>query len=413
MSFPRANHVLTETSSVRTGLEVLLTTQKSKLEGRRIGLIANQTAVDGQLVHAIERLRGLPGVDLVRLFGPEHGVRGDAQDMIAVGHGTDRTSGLPVVSLYGHEEVSLKPRREDLRGLDLLIFDIQDIGSRYYTFIYTMAYCMEAAGEAGIPILVCDRPNPIGGKYLEGNILEMEHRSFVGRYPLPVRHGMTAGELALYFRDACGVACDLTVIPVEGWRRDDFYEVTGLPWVQPSPNMPTVETALVYPGMCLVEGTNLSEGRGTTRPFHLCGAPWLDANKLADALNAEALPGVRWRPTWFTPMFHKHKGELCGGAEPHIYDWNTFLPFLSGIALLKHARALAPHRFQWRTDAYEFVRDRLAIDLLAGNSRLRLQLEADASLAEIASAWKDELSGFLKVREQFLLYPGARRKVGF
>lgn len=413
MSFPRAHHILTETAGVRSGLEVLLTTQKSLLEGQRVGLIVNQTAIDGSLVHAIERFRQLSGVTLVRLFGPEHGVRGDAQDMIAVGHSTDRHSGVPEVSLYGHEESSLKPRPDDLRGVDLLVFDVQDIGSRYYTFIYTMAYCMEAAGEAGIPILVCDRPNPITGKYLEGNILNMDYRSFVGRYPLPVRHGMTAGELALYFRDECGVACDLTVIPLEGWRRDAYYEQTGLPWVQPSPNMPTVDTALVYPGMCLVEGTNLSEGRGTTRPFHLCGAPWINPHVLADALNEEALPGVRWRPTYFTPMFHKHKGELCGGAEPHIFDREAFLPFLSGVALLKHARSQDPQRFQWRTDAYEFVRDRLAIDLLAGSDRLRQQLESGAPLAEIAGAWDDELSTFMKVREQYLLYPGARRKVGF
>lgn len=400
-------------NDVTSGLEVLLTEQKHLIAGKRIGLIVNQTSIDRDTVHSIDRIRADPALKLVRLFGPEHGVRGDAQDMISVGDAIDARSGASVVSLYGHEESSLAPKAKDLEGLDVLVFDIQDIGSRYYTFIYTMAYCMEAAGKAGIPFIVCDRPNPIGGVYLEGNVLDMAFRSFVGRYPLPVRHGMTAGELAHFFLKHCDVACDLTVVAMQGWQRGDWYEQTGLPWVQPSPNMPTVECALVYPGGCLVEGTNLSEGRGTTRPFHLCGAPWIDPYALADALNAEALPGVRWRPTYFTPMFHKHKGQTCGGAEPHITDREQFLPLLSGIALIKHCRNQDPDRFAWRTEVYEFVKEQLAFDLLAGTARLRQQIEDNASLQEITSGWGEQLASFSKLRDDCLLYGMDRRRVGF
>ncbi|MFM7203774.1 MAG: exo-beta-N-acetylmuramidase NamZ domain-containing protein [Myxococcota bacterium] len=402
-----------EGGGVVTGLERLLTEQKSLIVGKRVGLIVNQTAINGQTVHAIDLFMQDPELRLTRLFGPEHGVRGDAQDMIAVGDEKDPRSGVQVVSLYGPEETSLKPKPSDLEGLDVLVFDIQDIGSRYYTFVYTMAYCMEAAGEAGIPIIVCDRPNPIGGAQVEGNIVDMAFRSFVGRYSIPARHGMTAGELALFFRDHAGVACDLTVVTMKGWLRGDYFHHTLLPWVQPSPNMPTVETALVYPGMCLVEGTNLSEGRGTTRPFHLCGAPWVDPYALADALNAEGLPGVRWRPTYFTPMFHKHARQLCGGAEPHIYNPSTFKPFLSGLALLKHVRRLYPTQFQWRTEVYEYVKDRLAIDLLLGNGHLRQQLEDQASLAELEKGWTQELTEFMPKRASCLLYGVERRRVGF
>lgn len=398
---------------VTTGLERLLNEERHLIAGKRIGLIVNQTSVDRDVVHSIERMMGFPDVKLVRLFGPEHGVRGDAQDMITVDDGIDRHSGVPMVSLYGHEEHSLRPQRSQLEDLDVLVFDIQDIGSRYYTFIYTMAYCMEAAGEAGIPIIVCDRPNPITGCFLEGNVLDMTYRSFVGRYPLPIRHGMTAGELALFFRDHCGVACELTVLSMTGWMRGDWYEETGLPWVQPSPNMPTVETALVYPGGCLVEGTNLSEGRGTTRPFHLCGAPWVNPHTLAEALNDEQLPGVRWRPVYFTPMFHKHKGQQCGGAEPHVYDRDAFLPLLSGVALLKHIRRQDKDKFQWRTERYEYVSDRLAIDLLGGNTVLRQQLEDDASLSEIEAVWRPQLEAFMGVRSQFLLYGSGGKRAGF
>lgn len=398
---------------VQSGLERLLTEERHRIVGKRVGLVVNQTSVDSNVVHSIERFMQDPELTLVRLFGPEHGVRGDAQDMIIVEDGVDKHSGISMVSLYGHEEHSLRPTREQLKDVDVLVFDIQDIGSRYYTFIYTMAYCMEAAGEAGIPIIVCDRPNPITGCFLEGNVLDMTYRSFVGRYPLPVRHGMTPGELALFFRDECGVACDVTVIQLTGWSRGDWFEDTGLPWVQPSPNMPTVETALVYPGGCLVEGTNLSEGRGTTRPFHLCGAPWVNPHALAERLNDEKLPGVLWRPVYFTPMFHKFKGEQCGGAEPYVYDRDAFLPLLSGVALIKHIRRQDVDRFKWRTERYEYVSDRLAIDLLGGNTVLREQIECDASLAEIEAIWRPQVESFMKQRRKYLLYGNPEKKVGF
>ncbi len=389
---------------MRTGLDLLLTDLKALVAGKAVGLVVNQTAVDANLVHAIDRFLADPDLNPVRLFGPEHGVRGDAQDMITVEDQRDARSGLPVVSLYGQEEGSLRPTPASLQDLQVLVFDIQDIGSRYYTFIYTMAYCMEAAGQAGIPIVVCDRPNPITGTPREGNVLDMAFRSFVGRYPLPIRHGMTAGELALFFREHCGVLCDLKVVPMEGWSRDQWFDQTGLPWVQPSPNMPTVDTALVYPGMCLIEGTNVSEGRGTTRPFHLIGAPWIDGHALADALNTLALPGVRWRPTAFTPMFQKFQRQQCGGVELHVIDRNHFKPVLSGVALLQALHRLYPDDFRWRTERYEYVSDTLAIDLLGGGQVLRQQVEAQVPLAVIEAFWESELRGFRHLSDHCLLY---------
>ncbi len=389
---------------MRTGIEILFSEKRKHLEGRRIGLIVNPTSVNARLEFTVDLWAADPALRLVRLFGPEHGVRGDLQDMVAVEDQVDARTGLPVVSLYGEDETSLKPAPEHLEDLDVLVFDIQDIGTRYYTFVYTLAHCMEAAGEADIPLIVCDRPNPITGTRVEGNLLDPAFSSFVGRYPLPIRHGMTVGELARYFQAHCGVACDLVVIEMEGWRRTMWYDETGLPWVQPSPNMPTLETALLYPGMCLVEGTNVSEGRGTTRPFHLVGAPWVDPHALAHALNAEDLPGVRWRPAWFTPMFHKHAGTRCAGVETHVMDRDVFKPVLAGLALLKHLRRLHPDTFRWRTDPYEFVSDRLAIDLLGGGPGIRQGVELDIPLEDFEATWAPDLEPFLEHRSGCLLY---------
>jgi len=392
---------------VRTGLDRLVregATAAGLSRGTRIGLIAHPASVDARARHAADLLAAHADFRLVRLFGPEHGIRGEAQDMEAVAESVDGATGLPVVSLYGDTEASLRPSPAHLADLDALVHDLQDVGSRYYTFVYTLAYAMEAAAEAGLPVVVLDRPNPIGGLAVEGPVLEPAFRSFVGRYPIPVRHGLTTGELGVLFRDAFGVRCDLRVVPMEGWRRGAHFEETGLPWVAPSPNMPTPETARVYPGGCLVEGTNLSEARGTTRPFELTGAPWLDGAALARALTAEELPGVLFRAASFRPEFQKHAKLLCEGVQVHVKDREAFRPFATYLALLGGARRQDPKAFDWRRDAYEFVRDRLAIDLLLGKAGLREMLEAGAGIAEMEASWAEELAAFASSRARVLLY---------
>jgi uncharacterized protein YbbC (DUF1343 family) len=365
--------------------------------------------VDAGGRHLVDRLLRDGRFRVARLFGPEHGIRGEAQDMEAVGEPTDGASGLPVVSLYGSTEASLKPDPSHLRGLDAIVYDLQDVGTRYYTFAVTLSYLMEAARDAGIPVVVLDRPNPIGGLAVEGPILEPAYASFVGRFPIPVRHGLTTGELALMMRDAFGVGGDVRVVRMSGWSRRLQFEDTGLAWVLPSPNMPTPDTARVYPGGCLVEGTNLSEGRGTTRPFELIGAPWLDpaacAEALGQAADQEGLDGVLFRGTTFRPMFGKHAGRSCGGVQVHLTDRERAKPFAVYVVLLREARKLAPDLFDWRREPYEFVADRLAIDLLLGRADLRPMIEAGAAVAEMESVWADGLARYLELRRRFLIYP--------
>ncbi len=371
-----------------------------------MGLVCNPTAVDARLRHAADLLHALPGVRLGALFGPEHGVRGDAQYMAAVSGERDRRTGLPVHSLYGATMASLAPTPAQLRGLDLLCFDIQDVGSRYYTYQATMLLCMEAAARARLGFVVLDRPNPIGGVAVEGPALRAGFESFCGLHDLAPRHGLTVGELALLFREERGLDLELTVVSCDGWRRAQGARQAGLPWVSPSPNMPTPETALVYPGMCLLEGTNLSEGRGTTRPFELFGAPWLDAHRLAADLMAERLPGVAFRPASFVPTWDKHAGVRCHGVELHVRDAEAFRPFRTGVACVLHARAQAPRLFRWRTEPYEFVEDVPAFDLLCGSARQRRAIEAGATPRELARAWGPEERAFRRRRAPFLCYPG-------
>ncbi len=394
--------------SVLPGLEVLIDEEPWRIQGKRIGLVTNQSAVTRDLSHAVKLLLAGRGWKLAALFGPEHGIWGEAQDMAHVDHSTDPLTGLPVYSLYGKNESDLAPRREVLRGLDALVIDLQDIGSRYYTFIYTMAICMREAAPLGVQVIVLDRPNPIDGVHLEGNIREDQYSSFVGMFPLPARHGMTAGELARWFKryyaDVHKIECDLVVVPMKGWRRGMWWGDTELPWVIPSPNMPTVYTAAVYPGMCLVEGTNLSEGRGTTHPFEFFGAPWLDSFRLAEQLNRLGLPGVRFRPHFFTPTFHKHAGKVCGGVELHVTNRGTFEPYRTGLWCVKVARDMNPDEFKWRTETYEFVSDRLAIDLLAGSSKYRELVEAGGNVDEWVAQWEEPLREFARFRDEFLLY---------
>lgn len=391
---------------VITGLERVLSDRAEVLAGKRIGLIANPTTVDPRLRHGIDLLAAHPRVTLAALFGPEHGLRGDAQDMIAVDTSRDQRTGLPVHSLYGTDEGSLTPTLEMLDGLDALVFDIQDVGARYYTYVWTMVYAMRACARAGIEMIVLDRPNPLGGVHVEGGAVELACRSFVGPLSVPNRHGLTAGEIARFARDEEGLDLALTVVPMIGWQRRMFFEDTGLPWVMPSPNMPTRDTALVYPGMCLIEGTELSEARGTTRPFELAGAPFIDGHALAEALNGDGdgLPGVIARPHVFTPMFQKWAHTPCGGVQLHVTDREAFRPYLTGVAFVRAVRALWPERFAWRRKAYEFVAEVPAIDLLAGSPALRQGVEAGASLADLARTWSQAEAAFCARRAAWLLY---------
>ncbi len=395
----------TRSTAVATGLDVLVEERFRPLRGLRLGLVCNPTSVDRRLRHAADLLAAAPGVELATLFGPEHGVRGDVQYMAAVGDERDRRTGLPVHSLYGETRESLAPAPAQLAGLDALVFDIQDVGARYYTYQATMMLCMEAAARAGLRFFVLDRPNPIGGVAVEGPSLRPGFESFCGLHDLAPRHGMTVGELAELFRAERGLdRLELTVVGCRGWRRAAPFRETALPWVFPSPNMPTPETALVYPGMCLLEGTNLSEGRGTARPFEVFGAPWLDPDRLVAALAAERLPGVRFRPVSFVPTFDKHRGERCQGAELFVFDREAFRPFLAGLACVAAARALAPSEFRWRTEPYEFVEGVLAFDLLCGSSREREGVERGARPRELARAWAPEERAFARRRKRYLRY---------
>jgi len=391
--------------TVQTGLARLATEGSPLLAGRRIGLLCNPTAVDDDLVHAIELLQRHVDVELVALFGPEHGVRGDAQDMISVDRARDARSGLPVHSLYGATEASLSPTAEMLDGIDVMVYDVQDVGSRYYTFVWTMVLAMRACATAGKGFCVLDRPNPLGGVEVEGSAIAPGFESFVGLVSCPNRHGLTAGEIARWRHKVENLDLELAVIGMRGWQRDMLFEHTGLPWVMPSPNMPTRDTAMVYPGMCLVEGTELSEARGTTRPFELAGAPHLDGERLAEDLAAMNLPGARFRPVVYTPMFHKHAKTPCGGIQIHVTNPETFRPYRTGVAFLKACHDQAPEAFAWRERAYEFVDTIPAIDLLTGSAGVREGIERGASLDDLAARWPRDEGAFAEERAEFLLYP--------
>jgi len=387
--------------SVLTGLDVLLDERRSLLRGRRIGLLAHQASVSRRLEHAAVLLHDARGVRLTRLFAPEHGLWGAAQDHAPIAGDRDPVTGLGVTSLYGARR---EPTPAMLAGLEALVIDLQDVGSRYYTFVWTMALAMRACARAGVEVIVLDRPNPLGGDVVEGNIPDPAFASFVGLYPLPTRHGLTIGEAARWLALAHGLRPRLTVVPMRGWRRRMLWEDTGVPWVAPSPNMPTPDTARVYPGGCLYEGTNLSEGRGTTRPFEWVGAPYLDAHAYAEALAAVRLPGVRFRPARFIPTFHKWAGRLCGGVQIHVTDAGRFRPFATGLAIIATARRLAPRRFAWRRPPYEFERRRLPIDILLGTDRIRRALERGRGLAELEREWAGDLARWKRRRAPVLLY---------
>jgi len=402
--------------SVNTGLDILVAKQFHRLRGLRVGLVAHPASVDSKLRHAADLISAAPGVTLAASFGPEHGWLGQAQDLEAVaGQSEKRESGkvetgnrnaLRVISLYGETVESLRPTAEQLAGLDVLVVDLQDIGSRYYTFQATMLYCLEAAQASGLRVMILDRPNPIGGLAVEGPALRKGFESFVGPHNIATRHGLTLGELARFYVAAKRMdPAQVEIIPCDGWRRGMYFEETGLPWVLPSPNMPTVDTAVVYPGQCLLEGTNLSEGRGSTRPFELFGAPWLDAATLAKKLNSEQLPGAVFRPAGFKPTFQKHAGRECGGVQLHVTNRAVFQPVRTSLMLLAVMRELSGENFRWRTETYEFVDVPIAIDLLFGSDRERRALEAGRDWREMAAGWVVEESAWRESAKPFILYP--------
>lgn len=382
---------------VRPGVDVLLDDSLHLVAGRRVGLITNQTGVDAAGRSSIDRLHEAPDVELVALFSPEHGIRG-TEDAEVVEGGTDPRTGLPVHSLYGETR---RPTPAMLRDLEVLVFDIQDLGVRYYTYVSTMALAMEAAGRHGLPFVVLDRPNPLGGELVQGNVLDPEHASFVGMFPVPMRHGMTPGELARLYVGAFGVQAALHVVPAAGWNRNRWADQTGLPWVRPSPNMPSLESATHYPGTCLFEGTNLSVGRGTERAFQQVGAPWLDGEALAERLNGRRLPGVRFEPVEFVPEAPtdgKYEGERVRGVRLAVTDRRSYDPTVAAVALLLEVRRLAGDRWEWRRSHF---------DRLAGSERLRSAVEEGRSLEEIVEAWAPELAAFRALRRPYLIYESA------
>jgi uncharacterized protein YbbC (DUF1343 family) len=394
------------TPRVKTGLDVLVAERFVRLKDQRIGLLAHPASVDAQLHHAVDLMRAAK-LRLEVLLGPEHGITGEAQDMEAVDdERTDRATGARLYSLYGSSLDSLKPTQEMLSGLDVLVVDLQDVGARYYTFAATMVYAMEVAAKCGVRVMVLDRPNPLGGRSrdVEGPAIGPTHRSFVGAFDMPIRHGLTIGEYARYVQALERIDVDLEVVGMEGWRRDMEFESTKLPWVLPSPNMPTVDTAWIYPGQCLLEGTNMSEGRGTTRPFELCGAPYIDGRAWAERASAWAGEGVVLRPTFIRPTFQKHAKQRCGAVQVHVTDRWAVRSVRMTIALIKAARELAPGQFDWRREPYEFVSDRLAIDLLFGSAQPRKMIEGGATVEDVVRTFTENEHAFVEKRQPHLLY---------
>ena len=387
---------------VKLGIERLLSDSKHLIKNLRIGLICNQASVNHDFQHAADLFFEDSEINLVALFGPQHGIRGDVQDnMIETGHATDKKTNLPIYSLYSETRI---PTEDMLKDLDALVFDLQDVGGRVYTFIYTMANAMTACAKYGKKMFVCDRPNPINGVDLEGNSLEDEYKSFVGQYPIPMRHGLTVGELAKLFNEEFGIGCDLEVVEMQGWTRELYYDETDAPWVLPSPNMPTVETAVVFPATVYFEGTQVSEGRGTTKPFEVVGAPYIDADELADALKNLSLPGVIFRAVNFLPTFQKHAGKTCGGVFLHVTDRTNFEPVITGIGLVKTIYDLYTDEFKWKEPPYEYVYDKNPFDVISGTEKTRNFIETGASLEEIKLSWEQDVNNFRVLWEKYLIY---------
>lgn len=393
---------------IQSGIDMLLEERIDLLEGKRIGLITNHTGVTGSLEWTADVLHKHPKVNLTCLFGPEHGIRGDAQDLVKIGTSTDAGTGLPVFSLYGD---NIKPTTEMTKGIDAFVFDIQEVGASYYTYIATLNKSMEAAAEQDKEFILLDRPNPITGMVVEGNVLEERYADLAGIRSIPIRYGMTMGELGKMFNGEYDIGCELTVVKAKGWRRRMWYDETGLPWVIPSPNLPTLDTAVVYPGTCLFEGLNVSEGRGTTRPFETVGAPWIDGFELRERLTSERLPGVSFRGLYFTPMFGKSAGEVCGGVQLHVHDRGKFKSVLTGLKMIKAIMDLFPGKVEFkkgwtRADSTEETLPAVdfSFDLLAGTATIRGQLLDGTEPEEIEKSWVRDLKGFQAKRMKYLLY---------
>ncbi len=389
--------------AVRTGLDLIVGERRSLLRNYRVGLVTNAAAITRQVVPAVEAVRSV--CNLVALFSPEHGLSAHEADGQRVLSKTDPRTGLPIHSLYGEHK---KPTASMLADVDLVLLDLPDVGARFYTYVWTMSYVLEAAAEHGRPLVVLDRPNPIGGHICEGPLLDPAYASFVGRHSIPVRHGLTIGELAHMLNDERGLDANLTVVSVAGWQRTMWFDQTGLPWAPPSPAMPTPDTALVYPGTCLLEGTNVSEGRGTTTPFKCLGAPWVDGHRLAAALNERELPGVRFRPVTFVPCASKYQGQTCEGVYLHVTDREVFRPLRVGLHIIAAIRAFWPDKFSWLGTSWEGRPPHF--DLLIGNDWVRQEIDAGVPVSEIINRWQGTLSSFLLRRKRYLIYPPGPRR---
>ncbi len=387
---------------IKLGVERLLTEKINLLRGARVGLVCNQASVDHGFRHVADLFHQHPDINLTTLFGPQHGIRGDVQDnMIETAHALDRKTGLPIYSLYSETR---EPTEEMLKDVDVIVVDLQGVGCRIYTFVYTMANCMRAAKKFGKKVIACDRPNPIGGTQIAGNVLDPAFTSFVGQFPIPTRSGMTDVELGRMFNEEFGIGCDFEAVPMSGWSRELWYDDTDGPWVLPSPNMPTVDAAAVFPGTVHLEGTQMSEGRGTTRPFELVGAPYINAEEFAAALSSLDFPGVCFRSCVFVPTFQKHGGKACGGVQIHVIDREAFEPVITGVAIVKTAFDMYGESFRWKDPPYEYEYDRNPFDLIAGTSVLREAIERGDSLNTVEDSWTDQLAAFKTIREKFLLY---------
>ena len=389
-------------AKVKLGIEKLLEHSPQWLKEKRIGLLTNQASVDSHLHHTADLLLQSYPNSIKALFGPQHGIRGEKQDnMVESDDFIHPRFNLPVFSLYGATRI---PTREMLEQIDTLIIDLKDVGTRVYTFISTMAYCLEAAKQYGKKVVVLDRPNPIGGDKLEGNLLKDEFRSFVGVYPLPMRHGLTMGELALLFNQHYKIGCELEIITMEGWNRSMLFNETGLHWIPPSPNMPTPATAMVYPGQVILEGTNLSEGRGTTSPFELFGAPFIDPHKLKKKVDNRKLPGIHLREVFSQPTFSKWQNEVCGGLHIHVTDARTYKPYITTLAIIQDIIALYPDHFCWRPPPYEYEKEKMPVDIITGDKCIREGIERQREIADLEKSWQKELQDFREITQRFLLY---------
>jgi uncharacterized protein YbbC (DUF1343 family) len=388
--------------AVTLGVERVLNGELDLLRDQRVGLVCNQASVDHGFRHVADLFHQNPDINLTTLFGPQHGIRGDVQDnMIETGHALDRKTGLPIYSLYSETR---EPTEDMLRDVDTIVFDLQDVGTRIYTFVYTLANCMRAAKKFGKKVIACDRPNPIGGSKVAGVVLDPASVSFVGQFPIATRHGMTVCELGRMFNEHFGIGCELESVAMSGWSRELWYDETDCPWVLPSPNIPTVDTTVVFPATVHLEGTQLSEGRGTTKPFEFAGAPYIDADDFAAVLTGFQFPGVAFRACGFMPTFQKHAGLACGGVQIHVTDRESFEPVIAGIAIVKSAFDMYRADFRWKDPPYEYEYDRNPFDLISGSSKVREAIERGDSLGAIADSWRAPLVEFERLRERFLLY---------